>query len=65
MDKTHLRFFALNGIKDMFKGAGFEIDKIEHKISASKVKKFLNKLFPGFLLNAITEQYIVVARRAR
>lgn len=63
LDRDHLRFFTLKSIKGMFEKANFDIAKIGHKISASKVKKVLNKISFGALLDYITEQYIIVARK--
>ncbi|MFC1576598.1 class I SAM-dependent methyltransferase [Candidatus Omnitrophota bacterium] len=62
LDRTHIRFFALKSIKEMFANAGFDIINIGHRISASKVKKVLNKLLFGAILDYITEQYIIVAK---
>jgi len=63
LDNTHLRFFAVKSIKEMFKNTGFEIIKIKHIISASRVKKVLNVLLFGALLDYITEQYIILATK--
>jgi len=63
MDKTHIRFFAIKNIINMFKDANFEIVKIGNKIGASSSKKLLNKLFNNFLLDSIAEQYIVLAKK--
>lgn len=68
-DKTHLRFFALKNIREMFQNAGLEIVKIErnyriierpHKFNRfSKYAAF--PLFKDFL----TFQYLVVARKRK
>jgi len=63
MDVTHLRFFAIKNIYAMFERASLRITTVEHIISASNVKKFLNKIFFNALIDDITEQYIVVARK--
>jgi len=63
LDREHLRFFTLKSAKDMLERANLDIVKIKHNISASKVKKFLNVIFFGALLDYITEQYIIVAKR--
>jgi 2-polyprenyl-3-methyl-5-hydroxy-6-metoxy-1,4-benzoquinol methylase len=63
MDKTHLRFFALNNIKEMLKDAKLEIVAIRKKIGGSKSKKLLNKALGGALSDYLAEQYIVVAKR--
>lgn len=64
MDKTHLRFFTIKSIEDMFGKASLNIVRIEHKISASRVKKIMNKILCGAILDFITEQYVIVARKS-
>ncbi|HPM42375.1 MAG TPA: class I SAM-dependent methyltransferase [Candidatus Omnitrophota bacterium] len=64
MDVTHIRFFALKNIYSMFERAGLKVDKIEHIVSASRVKKLLNKILFNALIDDITEQYIVIARKS-
>lgn len=63
MDVTHLRFFAVKSIYDMFSRADLEIAKMEHIVSASRIRKILNRLLSDALIDDITEQYIVVARK--
>jgi len=63
LDNTHLRFFAIKSIRDMFKSSGFGITGIRRIVSASKSKKFLNKILFGAILDYITEQYIVAAQK--
>jgi len=63
LDSTHLRFFAIRSIKKMISDAGLEIVKMNHKISASKSKRFFNRMLGGALLDYITEQYIIVAKK--
>lgn len=63
LDKSHLRFFTIKSIKEMFEGVNMKIVKIGHKIGASDLKKLLNKLLFNILIDGITEQYIIVARR--
>ncbi len=62
-DNTHLRFFTIKSMKEMLANAGLEIIKINRKISASKSKKVLNKILFGALLDFMTEQYVIVARK--
>ena len=62
IDKTHLRFFTIKSIRKMFKDADLRILKIENKIGASNSKKFLNKILFNFLLDQITEQYVIIAQ---
>ena len=63
MDVTHLRFFTIKNIYGMFEREGLRITTVEHIISASNIKKFLNKILFNALIDDITEQYIVVARK--
>lgn len=62
MDKTHLRFFTIEGIRRMFKDAGYTILEEKRYIRASKSKKLLNKLLRGRMEHLLTEQYIVKGR---
>jgi len=63
LDKTHLRFFTIKSIERMFKDADLKVVKIENKIGGSNLKKFLNKMLSNLLLDQITEQYVIVAKK--
>lgn len=63
MDVTHLRFFAVKNIKEMFGRIGLSVTDVGNIISASRVKKFLNRIMFNSLIDDITEQYIIVARK--
>ena len=63
MDDTHLRFFAFKNIKALFNKANLKIIKIVKKISASKQKKIINKIFFGIITDYLTEEYIVLAQK--
>lgn len=63
LDDTHLRFFTIKSVKKMFSDAHLEIIKVNYNISASKIKKFLNKIFFNFLIDHIAEQYLIVAQK--
>ena len=63
LDSTHLRFFTLKSIKRMVSDAGLEIINMNRKISASKSKKFFNRISGGALIDYMTEQYIILARK--
>lgn len=65
MDKSHIRFFTLKSMKDMFKKADLDIVKVENKIGASKARKIISKIFINRFLDAITEQYIIVAKKTK
>lgn len=62
MDVTHLRFFTIDSIREMFAAAGFEITAVERIISASRVRKFWNRALCGALSDDLTEQYLIAAR---
>jgi len=63
LDKTHLRFFTLNTIKELFSETGYKIIRIQRNYLYSKliiiITLSLIKLFKNFL----TLQYIIVARK--
>jgi len=63
MDSTHLRFFTLASIKEMLNDAGYRIDKVVYKISASKTKKLLNNMLGGRLNEVLSEQFLVKASK--
>jgi len=64
LDRTHLRFFTIKSIQEMFKSAGFNIIRIERILSASNVKKKINQIFQNKFADVLTEQYIVVALKS-
>jgi len=63
MDRTHLRFFTIDSIKDLFSNANLKIEHIDHKLAGSKIKKFFNKVSGGAMVDSLTEQYVVVASK--
>lgn len=63
LDRKHLRFFTRKSIREMCEGAGLEIMEMAPVIGASKAKRFLNTIFFNALIDDITEQYLVVARK--
>jgi 2-polyprenyl-3-methyl-5-hydroxy-6-metoxy-1,4-benzoquinol methylase len=63
LDSTHLRFFTLKSVREMFGQSGYKIDKLVCKLSASKVKKTLNKILRGRLNESLTEQFLIEASK--
>jgi 2-polyprenyl-3-methyl-5-hydroxy-6-metoxy-1,4-benzoquinol methylase len=64
LDKSHLRFFTLINIKELFEGAGYEITVIKRNIVASRLVKFLNFISFSSFKNLLTYQYYIKAEKA-
>lgn len=64
LDRTHLRFFGLSTITDLFNYSGFEIVKIERKRRARAWVARVASILPG-LDELITYQYYIHARKNR
>lgn len=64
LDKTHLRFFTIDGIRKMFTDAGYSICEEKRYIRASHSKKFIGRLFGKRAVHLLTEQYIIKGRLA-
>lgn len=66
-DKTHLRFFTLKNIKEMFNSCSLEIIRLERKYRIIEKPHPLNKISKYFALPLIKEflvyQYLIVAKR--
>lgn len=62
LDKTHLRFFGLSTIMDIFNYCGFEIVRIQRKRRARAWVGTMARIFPG-LDELITYQYYIHARK--
>ena len=66
-DKTHLRFFTLRNIQEMFFAAGFKIIQIKRKYRIIEHPHYFNK-FSNFLAlplikDFFTFQYLIVAKK--
>jgi 2-polyprenyl-3-methyl-5-hydroxy-6-metoxy-1,4-benzoquinol methylase len=64
MDRTHLRFFTLGTIQDMFRETGFEIKKVIKKRRCSKTMKMVNRLFLNRLVDFLVIQYRIIGMKA-
>jgi 2-polyprenyl-3-methyl-5-hydroxy-6-metoxy-1,4-benzoquinol methylase len=64
MDKTHMRFFTLTNIKELFSEAGYDIVDIKRNIVASRWIKVLNFVLFGSLKDFISYQYYIKAGKA-
>jgi SAM-dependent methyltransferase len=62
-DRTHLRFFSLRSITQLFLDAGLSIEVINPKVVASKKMLILNHLFFNKLYEFVAMQYIVRAKK--
>jgi 2-polyprenyl-3-methyl-5-hydroxy-6-metoxy-1,4-benzoquinol methylase len=64
LDGSHLRFFTLTNIRELFESAGFEIIRLERNIIASRSLKMLNCILGGVLKDFLTYQYYILARKS-
>ncbi|MFA5389277.1 MAG: class I SAM-dependent methyltransferase [Candidatus Omnitrophota bacterium] len=62
LDRSHIRFFALINIRELFEDNGFSITSIRRNIVASRGFRILNFLLFGALKDFLTYQYYVIAR---
>ncbi len=63
LDKSHLRFFTIVNIKELFYHAGYEIVDLQRNIVASRFLVFLNAICGRRLNNLLTYQYYIKARK--
>lgn len=64
LDRTHLRFFTLEGIKELFEANSMNIEKVYRKVDCGANMKILNFLFCNRLKESLIIQYVVRARAA-
>jgi 2-polyprenyl-3-methyl-5-hydroxy-6-metoxy-1,4-benzoquinol methylase len=64
LDKTHIRFFGLINIIELFEKAGYKIVEIRRNIIASRGFRILNILFFNTLKNFLTYQYYIKAEKS-
>jgi len=62
-DKTHLRFFSLQSMKELISGAGYSIEQIIPRIVASKKMKLINSIVGGKMEEFVAFQYIIKAHK--
>jgi 2-polyprenyl-3-methyl-5-hydroxy-6-metoxy-1,4-benzoquinol methylase len=60
LDRTHLRFFTLKTIEDMFRETGFEMRKVIKMKSGSKAMKLINRLVLDSLVDLLVVQYRII-----
>jgi len=63
LDSSHLRFFTLKTIKEMFHSCGYKITHIETKIVAKRKYRRLNRILFGLLKPFLVWQYFIVAQK--
>jgi len=63
LDRGHLRFFTLKTIRAMFNEAGLSVETVGRVIRASRLRRIVNALSGGALIDRITEQYLITARK--
>lgn len=63
LDKSHLRFFTLINIKELFEEAGYEIVEIKRNSIAARGLRILNFLLVNRLRDFLTYQYYIKARK--
>jgi 2-polyprenyl-3-methyl-5-hydroxy-6-metoxy-1,4-benzoquinol methylase len=64
LDRSHLRFFTIVNIQELFTAAGYEIIHIGRNVVASRLLKIINFIFLNSLRNFLTYQYYIVAKKA-
>jgi len=66
-DRTHLRFFTLNNIRELFVNAGLKIVKLEKKFRIIEAPNNINRISFIFLIFPLNDffvfQYLIVSRK--
>lgn len=63
LDRGHLRFFTLHGIRALFAQAGLTVVQVDHRYRRSWGREMLSVLTAGYARAFWTRQYLVVGRR--
>ena len=63
LDRTHVRFFTLINIQELFMKAGFEVVEIRRNIVAQRAMKILNFICFNGLKEFLTYQYYIKAKK--
>jgi len=63
LDRTHLRFFTIKSIKEMFEQNGYKIVKMIKEPSCGRLKKLINKILFNVLIDLLVVQYKFVAKK--
>jgi len=64
LDRTHLRFFTLKTIEEMFRETGFEVKRVIKKKRCGKIMRLVNKLLLDGLIDFLVVQYRIVGVKA-
>ena len=62
LDRTHLRFFTIGGIREMFLDAGYEILEEKRYVRVPRFKMLLGKILGSRALHLLTEQYVIIGK---
>lgn len=65
LDRSHIRFFALINLRELFIEAGYEITEVRYNIVAARGLRILNLLLFGLLKDFLAYQYYIKARKNR
>lgn len=61
--KSHLRFFTLSEIKDLFAGSGYKITEIKRNLSVTKAIANINRVFRYAFNEFLTRLYLIKAQK--
>ncbi len=63
LDRTHVRFFGLVNIIELFEKAGYEIAEIKRNVIAARAFRVLNFIFFNKLKDFLAYQYYIKAKK--